>query len=774
MDGTPIEIAVGAARLRFVPSVHYRLAFAERVNGLCRGRKTRPDAIAVELGPRLTAAAARLLTSLGVGSDRRNRLPCLLGMLKRNRYLRPSVRERARRMQEETGCELHQLPPEQLFRELGFAAVRMVPLSPTDSIVEAMRCALELDVALYGVDLDEMADAPMQAAMIEDPAAARGAVEHYALANAAYADRCSEREVVPRREAAIAARLKALASRHRRVLFVCGLGHWRRLAALLADERLQPATRDIQPAASFKRKDLAGIDPTVVEPGLAWRYLDAFPAVAAAYERARAHPLLGGGGAAPDYNALLGRILRRACRHYFGKQPGLPLSAEEARTFAALDRFETVLKGSALLGLHRVPDLALIMRCARSLMAEPFCNALLTALMEFPWAQPEDFKDFVTIEAEVEAAEELPMVTLADRKRSVRERIVVSTTPEGADKSTPATISWGWQGPRRSRPWLGLGGFRFTWTPWEDVVTAMSLQAIGMVRMRQRLASTEPFCGQLLDGLEPKATLRAQARGEDHYFVRDARLRSAARSEVSTDGFPIVWIFDTGPATDDRWHTYFERLDWFLPFVRAPERLQRIGRRDGDNVAEVVGFGREDASTTSLEPRPIVECVTMRGLLLFAPLFSASRQYARWFERIDDRNMPVYGMAGASPPPALIERCERRGVRFEELSWQDGLVAIAVAYASAEVTVVAPKGHEIGHAVQRLARRQGTPLNRVPLAALAKDLTRRMTLNHMVSGRHDWKDGTPIYDPKAEELLGERRDRYRDLVPPAWRTFCPT
>src|SRR3989337_1711287 len=114
----PIEFAVGTSTLVAVPAVHFQANFALEVNRACCDPARRPNAVAVELGPLMAAAAHRWLGELGIGPDRRKRLPCMLGLTKRNRYLRSSARERAMELQRATGAELERIPSPLLKTEL--------------------------------------------------------------------------------------------------------------------------------------------------------------------------------------------------------------------------------------------------------------------------------------------------------------------------------------------------------------------------------------------------------------------------------------------------------------------------------------------------------------------------------------------------------------------------------------------------------------------------------------------------------------------------------
>src|SRR5690348_7511913 len=118
----PTIVTVSGSCLMAVPAVHFRVAFAERVNQLCSDPQTRPDAIAVELGPQTASAAAAFLRDLGMGPSVRKDLPCMLGLTRPNRTIRASFRPRAIQLQEITGKDLSELPPELLNEALGYSS----------------------------------------------------------------------------------------------------------------------------------------------------------------------------------------------------------------------------------------------------------------------------------------------------------------------------------------------------------------------------------------------------------------------------------------------------------------------------------------------------------------------------------------------------------------------------------------------------------------------------------------------------------------------------
>ena len=54
---------------------------------------TRPEAVAVELGPHLTNAITSWMKELGVSPLKETELPCMLGLLYSNRLIHPDYQE---------------------------------------------------------------------------------------------------------------------------------------------------------------------------------------------------------------------------------------------------------------------------------------------------------------------------------------------------------------------------------------------------------------------------------------------------------------------------------------------------------------------------------------------------------------------------------------------------------------------------------------------------------------------------------------------------------
>src|SRR3990170_4258230 len=342
MNG-PIDMDVGSSTLVAVPAVHFHANFALEVNRACCDPARRPNAVAVELGPLMAAAAHRWLGELGIGPDRRKRLPCMLGLTKRNRYLRSSARERAMELQRETGVDLEETAS---------------PIYPQRVLPDPTGAGRDLSGDLHRF----AASAPV------------------------------DTEVDPRRELAMAARLKGLLQRHGRVLFTGGMAHWNRIEALLAAEGLRPSVKGLDTVAPMEP---GGFRRAVIDPALAVAHMDVFPAVASAFERRRRHPLLDPHGHHRPIprEAMLQTLFRRAYRRHFRDATDREAHARKRSDLSGIAAFEQLLRGQTLLNQRSQPTLAMVDTCARATLSEDFCAVLRRTLSEFPWVDPKTLSD---------------------------------------------------------------------------------------------------------------------------------------------------------------------------------------------------------------------------------------------------------------------------------------------------------------------------------------------------------------------------------------------
>jgi hypothetical protein len=742
-----------------VPAVHFRVAFAERVNQLCSDRNTRPDAIAVELGAQATAAAAAWLGELGVGPSRRTKLPCMLGLASRNRRIKASKRDLAVRLQIERGCELTELPPELLRELLGYSGFRVLYLSPTDSIVEAIRCALELEVPLYGVDLDESAEGERSDGVFQTPPMPGEQIERYVQENARYAGHQRDEEVDSRREIAMVARLKTMLNHHRRVLLTCGLAHWLPIQKLLSDSTLQPAP--IPPPSAVRRLEFYR---TVIHPALAVYYMDLFPACAKGYEQHRRpanvlrKPL-----SRAKTTDLLTRMLRAACEKHFGRKDAKQQLDRLGEDWEALHDFEQLLAHLTLVRQQSVPDLFTILMAAQGTMTAQFCGVLASKLMEFNWAKPKSHPGSYCLVPPPVAAGKFVRGEFIGPKGQKDGYCYVTSVPGGVCPRLEVPIPWRWEGAQLvgQRPRYDE---RRTWTPWDRLMTAMSLRAREVARSERERPRIEVFEGSLLDGVHMKSTLRAHIRGENRVYVHDRRQPSSPAPKHH-DGWPIVWVFRL-EADNLEWGKALEWLHSFEGRVRNPALLHQVARDHRDASIWIVHAGRPAAQAQ--DPHRLIWRTELNGILLYAPTHFTLHQAARWAEDTGYRRMPVCHSYES------VETFFQTHHRLDAGAgpWYVSLVRMAIPYASTAVTIVAPDGLALPPAVFEEARQRGVQVRIVPLSYFPREMLRRMSSLLFVPVKNDPETQEYSYVEYAEQVLGESVTAGRDLLPAYWLNYA--
>ncbi len=762
MTGTrSVEIDVDGRVLTIVPAVHYRVAFAEAVNAIACSPQTRPDAIAVEMGPGLAAVTAGWLQEIGIGPDRRVALPCLLGLTVRARYLSPSVRERALELQVEWGQELADIPPEVLEVELDYRALGLVALSPTDSIVEAVRCGCELDVPILGVDLEEVAPVPRAKMVVPDASRATGRVAAYSAEVAALIGAGEVALVDRRRERAMAARLKGLLQSHDRVLFTCGLAHWERVAELVRDPTIEPAW------AAGNARELSGrYRRQLIHPTLAFQFLDCLPLVAWLFERRRRHPLLNppGPAAGPVPVArVFDAKLRQCVRGYVSDKGDEEVKeARGAAKVGILADFPDLVRAHAAFGLREVPQVGDVLRCAKAFVGNGFATQVAKNMMRFPWASPRDFPDCDTL-LPAESRPSASSVVLLRRGRVLGE----STRVRGLDELECVGVaddldsqSWRDAGPKPLRQF----GISHTWTPWERLTSGLSDEAVALAMRTESPPAVEPFRGSLQSGIAPRETLRSRARGEKGLYVFGRRRQDGDSCSDMTEGWPVVWIFDAGPAAGGEWTELGLPLSWMTPLARDSAAFKRSYGRYR-RMAAIIAFGHHRPG-----PGSKISISRLSGLLLFSPVFDDMKQYTRWVEMTAGRrNAWVRGLNLGALPSSLLSHCEAQGHPVGHLAWQHDIVRMAIPFARTGVTVVLPDRFQLHPVVQEEAIRMGKHLRCVSLERFDAAEIERVRTKQGVPGYMSGR--VTEYPPQVSKTIGEPQHRYAERLPYKWRRF---
>jgi hypothetical protein len=743
------RLSIGGSELLAVPAVHNRAVFAEQVNRACRDEALRPEAVAVELSHDAVTAVVAWLKELGVAPGCAGTIPCMLGLVKANRRIHARHQETALRLQELHGVPLHRISPLILRRQLNFAAISVLCLSTTDSIIEAIRSALELDLPVYGIDLGEVANAERGQPMIQDPILAQLDLVGYVERNESPCVIHRDAIVDGRREWVMAARLKSLLRRHRCVLFTGGLGHWQRLRQLLSDDALAPAAEPINVG-------LEVFNRVVVAPSLAVHQMDLFPDLTPHYESLRQLPTT-----APerlmDYPALYRMKLASAY------ECAEPRNREAA---AALAQFLTNL---CAVQQCLVPDLFMTLCAAGAIISPAFAKRLGKVLITqaLNWAQPDQWPNLPYLRRIESGSEARRFADAGDQavlqsegKRS--QPFYLTHLSESEDRipgmrlpplPEPETD----KDPMHPRQFVSA----WVWPPCETLLfkTAYEAGEIGDRNAREEVP--EPYAGSLQEGVDIKASLRAIIRGERRVQVkvRSACVQNISSSEENQE--PAVLIFEPETVVKDgSWGVFMagDSSD-IREFVRDPERYDQVVRSKGDEFVASVHFSTSRTPEERLSPH-VSYLKYLHGIVVFGNPCLSPLQSARWLEGSGYAACPNLRQSTVG---SLFEFYRREyHVTLDHERWASSLIRIALPYAKRRVMVVLPPHQIIHPPVFREASARRIKLEFLPLAHFPKERIEAIRHQYLV---HPTDVNAMAYPEAMQAAFGESPKNHLDSLP---------
>ena len=765
MSAEPITVCYQGSQLLVVPAIHFSYVFASEVNRICRNPETRPEAIAIELGPQTAEAAERWLKELGVGPKKSRELPVMLGLTKRNRMIRGSLKQKAFQLQKETGNDLSELPPEVLNRELGYAGYGLLCLSPTDSIIEAIRCALELDLPLYGIDLEEMADGNRKPIIVQDPIGADGNLAAYIAQNAPYAAQQHDEEIDSRREVVMAARVKALLEEYRRVLFTCGMGHWLRIRNMFEDPSIRPS---IIPKTTGET--LGYFKRVVVHPLIAINYMGLFPALVAKYEKARKPPceLDGRSNRAIRLHPfrIFEDLMRKTCRDYFSSKSIGQECSHRSQDLNSLGGFEGYLKNLCLVNLRLVPDFLMTTKAAQGMMSKGFVRALTKRFMDFPWASPEEHLECSLLASVSGYGDDSVCTLYGNDGLGNEEYFYVRSIPASKKHTVKIKIPYEWAESNELKKKSKGSGMLHTWIPWDYLISSMSLRGVGLAKKWEHERRAEVFEGSLLEGIDIKQTLRAYSRGEDRLYVWDTLRKRSNSASFPGDGFPVVFILEPGEHGDAEWTALYEECSWMAKHMSDRTYFDETRRGKGDKMIAVIGYGDLDIDTKASELNSKIRSDRYYGIVIYQPICWTRRQFAKWVELTGYKRNPfcnsnILGEGLTSDLTAFFEK--RNGIRIGEFQWSTTLMLLAIPFAKDIVTVIIPDNYQIDRVVFEKAKRYGVEVCEASLNSFTQQEIDRLSFNHMAAAiTHDPKC---VFPKSVEKAIGELQTDNRDLVP---------
>lgn len=680
--------------LYVVPSVHFRLPFAQQVYRACLRKPF--DVIALEL-PACYQSAGLVKAALRLGP-----MPGIVihpageaFPLAAPRSSHPDCRD---------------------VRILAVRPARVLPLSPCDSLATALRCPSLLSVrwpawqpTLDFIDATPV-DSPTRRTLPELP----DPYEIDRCGLAVYQRRIDELgEDVPvdavdeRREAIMATRLRAYLDAGKEVLFVCGAAHWRRIAALLDGEEgnvEEPA--NTSPAAS--------LITATVRPDVAWRFgwLDAMPHVAWRFQQSCANHSADSFDARAEVSRLIAESIdatsaRRRC--------GISL-----RRLAVLTRCHEWLLASRR---RRVPDLDDLIQVAESCVGEALADTLVAKGLAFPAPRPAGISHadirslggdrYLAVIGDQGYQFELPSAGTEGGPRWAFSSV------KGQDESEP---EW-WrrhQGPaplseqEEAERQRGSGYLR-TWPPEIRLLRRMRLRAESLLRSEDRVTRSRKFQGTMFDGPAWRGTIASFARGDRSLYVKQHVVRQGRPPVSRNQASPVVWVFDAEARisgrqcaedrlTDQQWY----KTGFF--YLTSSTYLAGGGIRRFEMAAMAdLGLG----------------CLLRTGVDWNTDLGPAELAAA------------IADYLGNLPPD---KRCAQAFWNDPELARFEGvdqIIAGAVKYAADQVILIGATDRPLPAAVREFARKRQVKIRRLASDLFSPDSLERLRVAHYVPSPQD-------------------------------------
>jgi hypothetical protein len=437
--------------------------------------------------------------------------------------------ELPRTLEKPISLAVARLPQLSAVRHRNGGGVRVYHLiEPADPLVEAVRLGLQKKVPVHFVDLD-LDDYPDRDEPLPD-AYAVARIGHRAYYEAYLASPWARRQGPEdvRREAAMAARLSALAQAPGPVLFVCGMAHADRVAAQLGGA-------GISPAEPLDRARRGGVSVVNLHPESCREVLSTWAWLGADYERSRG-ATLGFAAAreegeveAPRVINLFERVGRtreapkREAAHVPAHLPVdrqralLELFREAAIRYRATTGEEVkpyhrrvwlrFLRNWAVLRGRLQPILFQIVVGARAAVDDNFAYELFQLATRWPWQkeQAELPTERLTLE-ELHRSAEL----VRFRPRQITRRL---RSMAGRPKLTEKDFLQGFENP-----------FSHCSYPPEDMALerfSTYVQKKGRGVLSEENRRVEPFTASLLDGIDMRETLRNWHQGK--LYVQELR-----------------------------------------------------------------------------------------------------------------------------------------------------------------------------------------------------------------------------------------------------------
>ena len=751
MTNSILNFKINGSDLISVPAVHFHYAFAWEVNRLCRNPDTRPDAIAVELGPETAAAARKWLVEIREKTGEQKQLPCLLGLfsseLRQQQKKLPFFYERTKN---DSWVEIIERG-----NPADMGPLSLLPLSSTDSIIEAIRCGIELDIPVYGVDIEHINAPKHSGVMLQDPAMAAGKIEKYVLTHQRYVEAGRDDKIDDQREKVMASRLKAILGKHGRVLFTCGMCHWRRIQFHLDNLHIVPDDC-IEKAAESE-----GFFRAIIHPVLAFRFLDKFPKVAEVYESQRILAHISGKNSDKrlGQTQLFSEIFNCTCAEYFKTNGRTEKYSQKHQDLYACSELKHYLLNLCAVKQLVVPDMMTTLKAAGAMMSLKFCEELSARLMNIDWASPIDFPGLPVI-GKSKKSNEGSAVVFKD-SRGMQSRSFKMYVRQGFSvDDTSDEIPWEWSEELKYRPGYGNKILR-TLPACDYILTKLSIEVMNKSGKKFCENVSIPFEGCFHEGIDIKAYIRSCIRGEDRIYVKDIRKNEKQTKSKMFNFVPMVFLFDIRDSKTSRWDMYQGPLtNMHMEHIQNKNAFKRIIRERGDFIVSAINYSQFIKSYDKKREYFDIKEQFLKGITIYMPIYFNGIQEARWLEETFYKKCPIYSGGGIKSFMNWFYKKFNIDLRKSQLP--ETLIRMAIPYAEKELRVVVPEGYYPSEIVYEEAKHWGVSIELLPHSLFPVELIKKAI--HQYALLPEDREGLR-FPEAALKLLDIDADACKKLMP---------
>ncbi|MFH1197785.1 MAG: hypothetical protein V1720_18940 [bacterium] len=768
MDKLFHEYHYKRSKLFAVPAAHIHSAFAVCVHNICRNPETKPNAIAVELGHSTVMEIVKFLKELKQGGMDKEILPCMLGIMKKNRYIHSDWYDKARQLQELYQMPLNKLPTDVLNRALNFSHWSTIFLAPNDSIIEAIRCAMELNIPVYGVDLDDFANTRIEKFLFEDPQLAHSNYLGYSNRVMEYCHYGKDPVIDLNREVNMSAGLKECMRRHKKVLFTCGMAHWRSIVTLLNDSKI-PA----KPV--FENCEKTELRRTIVHPSIAASAMEILPQVTFNYEMYR-YPVSFNH---PDSlkKDFVGNLVRHALDSAYKTYSAESIkgkNAEDNNGWTELEEFEKFLFKYTAVAQKKIPTMSTMMRAAETMMNDKFCRILAKQIMDVEpdWASSADFPGLPTL---------LPSIKQNGRANGKCKLKLIPAVGGNSSENSDNDNSFFFDGtanqditPDLIYRYFGIDekhlknsngrttGLAWIWPPCEALIHGIAFKAVEQSNFtKQKIRTPQAFEGSIEGGINMKATMRSIINGENKIYVSTftSRLEQAIIDGISPD--PIVFIFEDLSQVSGNW-AVMSGGD-FYPFITDHEMYNENVSKFGNCATASIYFENYITPPQHLSKFVGSANIIQAGVTFGNPCINAE-QTARWLEDNKYKCCPLLPYRDMDMLAKYYSK--NFGVELNPHNHEETFLLMAIPFAKKSVTIIAHDSFQIPASIRFEAAKRKVGIDIIPLRHFSLEQIQEARLRISF---YTFDEAGKEYPPEIEFLMGQKKEAYFDLLPKEMR-----